>query len=145
MAAFSSTKATILLLSSEPQIRAALRDALANAGYLVLPARDLGEAVDALSRGPVDLLVTHPYIASMPGNQAAKYLRQRDNKMAVLIMAGLLDDDRYMYRAQLENFSVFPPPVTSAQLIAEVQKILNAKRQREAAESGRSDSSATAV
>jgi CheY-like chemotaxis protein len=71
--------ATILLVSSEPGARAALREVLEDAGYLVLPATNIGTAVDELSTCRIDLLITHPYIESMPGHEAAKYLRQRNN------------------------------------------------------------------
>lgn len=49
----------------------------------------------------------------MPGNEAAKYLRERNPHMAVLVVAGLLDDDRYTYRADLENFRKFPANIQS--------------------------------
>jgi DNA-binding response OmpR family regulator len=120
----SGTNATILLLSSEPRARTGLREALEHAGYLVMSATNLAVAVDALSSCPIDLLITHPYIDSMPGHEAAKYLRGKNPGMAVLIVAGLLDDDRYLYRAELENFDIFPEPFTAAQFIAEVREIL---------------------
>ncbi len=126
----SGTRGTILLLSSEPRARESLREVLQRAGYLVLPATNLGSAVDLLSMCPVDLLITHPYIESMPGHQAAKYLRQRNTKMGVLIVAGLLDNDRYTYRADLECFEIFPRPFSADQLVEEVDKVLKAASER---------------
>jgi DNA-binding NtrC family response regulator len=130
MAWESGTRGTILLLSSEPRARESLREVLQRAGYLVLPATNLGSAVDLLSMCPVDLLITHPYIESMPGHQAAKYLRQRNTKMGVLIVAGLLDNDRYTYRADLECFEIFPRPFSADQLVEEVDKVLKAASER---------------
>jgi hypothetical protein len=52
--------------------------------------------------------------------------------MRILIVAGLLDDDRYMYRADLENFEIFPQPFTAPEFIDEVQKIIKALWKREA-------------
>jgi len=72
---FSAPDATILLLDSESVMRAGLRDALESAGYLVEMAGDLGEAVDRLAEVRPDLLITRPYINSMPGRMAADYLR----------------------------------------------------------------------
>lgn len=129
----SGTSATILLLSSEPRARAGLREALERAGYLVLPATNIGTAVDELSMCGIDLLITHPYIDSMPGHEAAKYLRQRNPHMAVLVVAGLLDDDRYTYRADLENFTIFPHPFTAEQFLKEVREVLSALWQKERA------------
>jgi DNA-binding NtrC family response regulator len=50
--------------------------------------------------------------------------------MAVLIVAGLLDNDRYTYRADLECFEIFPRPFTSDQLVAEVERVLKAASER---------------
>ena len=122
----SGTRATILLLSSEAHARAGLREALERAGYLVLPATNIGTAVDELSMCRIDLLITHPYIDSMPGHEAAKYLRERNPHMAVLVVAGLLDDDRYTYRADLENFRIFPQPFKAEEFLQEVRDVLAA-------------------
>jgi CheY-like chemotaxis protein len=120
------TNATILLLSSEPVVRAVMKEALEHAGYIVLATGDLGGAVDMLTSADIDLLITHPYVDNIPGHEAAKYLRSRTSrKITVLIVAGLLDDDRLQYRAELQEFNIFPPPFSTSQLIEEVRKILN--------------------
>jgi CheY-like chemotaxis protein len=81
---------TILLLDSEPVMRAALRDALDKVGYLVVTAGDLGKALDRLAETPPDLLITCPYINSMPGRIAADYLRTKQNGLPVLLVAGFI-------------------------------------------------------
>ncbi len=45
--------------------------------------------------------------------------------MRVLILGGLLDDDRLRYREELEGFEVFPKPYTGAQLIEKVKEVLD--------------------
>jgi DNA-binding response OmpR family regulator len=116
--------ATILLLDSEPVMRAALRDALANAGYLVLAAGDLGEAVDWLADTPADLLITHPYIDNMPGRTAADYLRTKQNGLPVLVVAGFLEDDRIDVQNSVEEFYTFPKPFRRDELVAKVKDVL---------------------
>ena len=103
---------------------------LEDAGYLVLARGDLGTAVDALDQCAIDLLITHPYIANVPGHEAAKYLRAREPEMRVLVVAGLLDDDRLQYRADLERFEIFPPPFTAGQLLGKIKDILRTPRER---------------
>jgi CheY-like chemotaxis protein len=49
---FDSPTTTILLLDSDRDSRATLRDALESAGYLVVSGADLGEALDRLARHP---------------------------------------------------------------------------------------------
>lgn len=115
----------ILLLSSEPVVRSVMKEALERAGYVVLATGSLGVAVDMLASAKIELLITHPYIDNISGHEAAKYLRARNpHKMGVLIVAGLLNDDRLQYRADLEEFEIFPTPFTVAQLIEKVEQVL---------------------
>jgi DNA-binding NtrC family response regulator len=72
----------------------------------------------------VDLLVTHSYIEGIPGRKAARYLRTRNPRMGVLVVTGLPDDDRLQYRAEVEEFEVFPPPFPAAQLLKRVEEVL---------------------
>jgi DNA-binding NtrC family response regulator len=129
------TNAMILLLSSEPVVRAVIREALEKAGYTVLATGSLGAAVEAIAYSSIDLLITHPYIENIPGHEAAKYLRSKNpHRMAVLIVAGLLDDDRLQFRADLEKFEIFPPPFTVAQLIHKVEEVLKTPQSKPQAE-----------
>src|ERR1700691_3456567 len=98
------TNATILLLSSNPVVRSVMKEVLGRAGYVVEATGDLGTAVDRLAASDIDLLITHPYVEEITGYQAAKYLRQRNPRMGVLVVAGLVDDDRLNIPAGLEFF-----------------------------------------
>lgn len=115
---------TILLLSSEPVVRSAIRETLECAGYLVVSADNLGTAVDRLAEGPVDLLITHPYIAEIPGREAALYLRTKVPGIPVLMVAGLLEDDRFRNWNDIDRLEIFPRPFTAAQLIQKVGTVL---------------------
>jgi hypothetical protein len=44
--------------------------------------------------------------------------------MRVLIVGGLLDDDRLRNREALEGFAVYPKPYTAAELLAKVKDVL---------------------
>jgi CheY-like chemotaxis protein len=110
MTNFSSSEVTILLLDSDSVMRAALQDAFQSAGYLVVAVGDLGEAVDRLNELRPDLLITRPYINSMPGRIAADYLRNKHPGLPVLIVAGFVDDDRLSVENAIEEFYTFPKP-----------------------------------
>ena len=115
----------ILLLDSEPVVRSVLKDILETAGYVVLATGSLGVAAEEFARCKIDLLITHPYVNNIPGHEAAKYLRTRcREKLPILFVAGILDDDRLLYRANVEGFEIFPPPFTAAQLIEKVEQVL---------------------
>jgi DNA-binding response OmpR family regulator len=83
-----------------------MKDALGQAGYLVQATGDLGAAVNTIADSKIDLLITYPYIESIPGHEAARYLRGRNPQMGVLVVAGLLNDDRLKDRATLEGFDI---------------------------------------
>jgi DNA-binding NtrC family response regulator len=123
---------TILLLVSDPIVRFVIEDTLAGAGYMVLAAGDLGRAVDQLTRCTPDLLITRNYVASMPGHDAAMYLRNKCLGMRVLIVGGLLDDQRLRTREEIQGFEVFPKPYTATELVRKVKEVLAKPRDRAA-------------
>ncbi len=125
-------KNAILLLGSEPVARSVIKEALETAGYVVMATGSLGTAVDMLADCKFGLLIIPPYVDNIPGHEAAKYLRARNPHMGVLVVAGLMDDDRIRYRAKLEGFEIFPPPFAAAQLIAKVDEVLKTAQQRAA-------------
>jgi CheY-like chemotaxis protein len=123
----SLMKTTILLLVSDPVVRSILKETLEREGYTVLATGDLGQ-VDRLQECIPDLLITRTYIESLPGHEAAMYLRTKCPEMRVLMLGGLLDDKRLQYRAALQGFEVFPKPYTAAVLLQEVRHVLSKPR-----------------
>ena len=131
MKAFSAPDAVILLLDSDPQMRAVLRDALASSGSLVVTAGDLGEAVDRVNEMRPDLLITRPYINSMPGRMAADYLRGKRHGLPVLIVSGFLDADQTNIQNTVDDFYVFPKPFSRDELLAKIRDVLELARKKD--------------
>jgi DNA-binding NtrC family response regulator len=129
---FSSAGTSILVLDSYPEMRAALREALESAGYLVITAGDLGAAIDQLSDILPHLLIIPPYINSMPGHVAADYLRTRHPGLPVLVVAGLIDDDRIRVQNSIREFHTFPAPFTRNEFLAAVKGVLKFEWKRTA-------------
>jgi len=128
MADFKPADTTILLLISDPLMKDVLRDALASEGYLVTVASDVGAAVDRLRELRPDLLITRPYINSMPGPLAADYLRTKRPGLPVLIVSGFMDDERVRARNSIQDFHIFPTPFSRAELLDKVKDVLTAVR-----------------
>jgi len=124
MADLSPSNTTILLLVSDPTMRDVLRDALDGAGYLVVVTNDLGQAVDRLREIRPHLLITRPYISSMPGQTAADYLRTKRPGLPVLIVAGYMEDDRVRDQTAIDEFHVFPDPFTRSSFLDKVSAVL---------------------
>jgi DNA-binding NtrC family response regulator len=114
----------ILLLSSAPLVRSVLKEVLEKAGYVVIATGDLGSAVETVEEHRIDLLITHPYVESIPGYEAAKFLYSKSPHMGVLCVAGIIDDDRLTYRADLQHFEIFPAPFTTPQFLQKVEATL---------------------
>ena len=124
----SLMKTMILLLVSDPVVLSILKETLEREGYTVLASGDLGRAVDWLQECIPDLLITRTYIESLSGHEAAMYLRTKCPEMRVLMLGGLLDDERLAYRAEQQGFEVFPKPYTAAVLLQEVRLVLSKPR-----------------
>ena len=119
---------TVLLLVSDAITRSVLAETLEGAGYMVLSTGDLGQAVDRLKHSSPDLLITRNYVQGLPGHDAATYLRTKCPKMRVLMLGGVLDDDRLRHRSELEKFYVFPKPYSTEEFLQEVKTVLSTPR-----------------
>jgi CheY-like chemotaxis protein len=127
----SPPKSSILLVDSDPLTRAVLHDTLQDAGHVVMDAGDVGGAVDRLKMSHPDLLIVRPYISSMTGAMAAKYLRTRRPGLPVLIVDGYMNDDRVRAQIEVHDFHIFPKPFGPDELVkkvAEVLRTVHAKR-----------------
>jgi DNA-binding response OmpR family regulator len=100
------------------------QEALEHGGYAVMAAGDLGTAVKRLSESKPDLLIISPYIEDMSGYDTAKFLRTKCHGLPVLMVTGIIDDDRLEYRLALEGFEFFPKPYSAAELLSKVKEIL---------------------
>jgi DNA-binding response OmpR family regulator len=131
MADLSTNGTTILLLVSDALMREVLRDALNSAGYLVVVAAEIGAAVDRLRETRPALLITRPYINSMPGQMAADYLRTKQPGLPILIVSGFMEDDRVRDRNAIDDFHIFPRPFSRDELLKKVNEVLLEIRKRD--------------
>lgn len=123
-------RCTILLLDSDPVTRAILHDALQRAGYLIMAAGDLGVAVDRVKMSRPDLLVVRPYINSMTGAMAARYLRTKCPGLSVLMVDGFMKDDRLRVQSEVHDLHLFPKPFAPADLLEKVRDVFRAMAAR---------------
>jgi DNA-binding response OmpR family regulator len=99
-----------------------------NSGYTVVAVGSVGDAMDRFKELTPDLLMTGNYVEGMPGHDAAVYLRTKSAGMRVLIVGGLLADERIQYREALQGFEVFPKPYTRGELLDKVKDVLSKPR-----------------
>jgi CheY-like chemotaxis protein len=120
----SFSNASVLLLVSDPPMRTVLHDILDRAGCLVVAVDSLGPAVDRLKVMRPDLLITRPFINSMPGAMAAHYLRTWCPGLPVLIVDGFADDERVNVPLAVDEIHVFPKPFAPHLFLEAVKGIL---------------------
>jgi len=85
-------------------------------------------AVDRLKESTPDLLIIRSYIEGISGYDAAILLRTKCPGLRVLMVGGLMDDDRLRNRMALKEFEVFPKPFTAAALLEKVKDVLHEVR-----------------
>lgn len=100
--------ALIMLLVADSVARVVIQETLEHGGYAVMAAGDLGTAVKRMSESTPDMLIVGPYIEDISGYDTAKFLGTKYHGLPVLMVAGIIDDDRLKYRLELEGFEVFP-------------------------------------
>ncbi len=122
---------SILVLNSDQAERTVTSEALARDGYLVLQAGSLGEAVDLMKTCSPHLLVIRSYVDNMPGHNAARYLQRKCRGLRVLIVSGLIDDDRLTLRESLDGFAVVPKPFPVEELLTQARAMLSLPAHRE--------------
>ena len=100
--------ALIMLLVADSVARVVIQETLEHGGYAVMAAGDLGTAVKRMSQSTPHMLIVGPYIEDISGYDTVKFLRTKYHGLPVLMVAGIIDDDRLKYRLELEGFEVFP-------------------------------------
>ena len=63
---------------------------------------------------------------------AAEYLRTRCPGLPVLIVAGLIDDQRIHVQNAVDDFYVFPKPFAVIDMLEKVTEVLNVTRHKRA-------------
>jgi len=119
---------TILVLSADPIVRTVFGEVLERGGYSVLASGDLGTAADMLQQSTPDLLIVCSHISGMSCFDVAKYLRTKCLGLRVLMVGGIIDDDRLTFRMEIERFEIFPTPFTKAELVERVEEVLDRVR-----------------
>ena len=120
----------ILVVDDEPDVRAYLRTALEDAGFLVETAADGLEALDSIRREPPDLISLD---LVMPRHSGARLYHelQKDKKLCripVLIVTGHARDE--MGQADFEEMTMSGPgvylekPVRPASYVSAVRRLL---------------------
>jgi len=124
------TSPRLLVVDDDPDVRDSLSRALRYAGYQVLTATHGGEALDAVARSPVDLIVLDVLMPIMDGFEACRRLRERGDATPVLVLTARdsVDDRVTGLDAGADDYLV--KPFALGELQARVRALLRRSQAR---------------
>jgi two-component system, cell cycle sensor histidine kinase and response regulator CckA len=119
---------TVLLVEDAPAVRELAARALAEAGYLVLQARNGREALEAsaVEAGPVHLLLTDVVMPDMSGQKLAEALRRTRPATRVLYMSGYTENTIVHHGVLDPGVNFLAKPFTPTSLQEKVRHVLDA-------------------
>jgi nitrogen-specific signal transduction histidine kinase/ActR/RegA family two-component response regulator len=117
---------TALLVEDDDGVRAVVRRTLQSGGYVVLEARNAGQAV-RLAReydGPIDFLVTDLIMPDMSGRELAKRVAAYRPLVRVLYMSGYSDNAVLGQGMLTPEMEFLAKPFSQDSLLQKVRRIL---------------------
>ena len=122
--------ATILYLDDEPAIGLILEDTLERAGHVAIGARTVPEALQALSKGGVDLIVSDYRMPGLTGLEFLELLRQEGYDTPLIMLTGFATIEHAVESIKAGAIDYITKPVRPEQLELSVSKGLEVARLR---------------
>ena len=122
--------ATILYLDDEPAIGLILQDTLERAGHVAVGARTVPEALQALSKGGIDLIVSDYRMPGLSGLEFLELLRQEGYDTPLIMLTGFATIEHAVESIKAGAIDYITKPVRPEQLELSVSKGLEVARLR---------------
>ena len=123
-------RARIVVLDDEPEMGAFLADLLTDEGYVAEVYQDGAEALAALGKGDVDLLITDLVMKEMKGMVVLRTAKQRDANLAVVVITAFGTIESAVEAMRLGAFYYLTKPFKTADLLLVVERALEEKHLR---------------
>jgi PAS domain S-box-containing protein len=126
-AAGGTRGATILVAEDDADLREVLTTALTRKGHRVMPARDGAEAIAAVEREHVDLVVLDLVMPNIDGFEVLTRLKERRKGVTipVVIVTGTDDGDARLQALRLGANVYLTKPIEAAALTEQVTRLLS--------------------
>ena len=122
----------ILVVEDDPHINELISNLLSTRGYSVATAATGEEAVEYIKSKTPDLVVLDLLLPKLDGWGVCKVLRgpgAKTAKVPIMVVSVLSRFDSVIEDSELSNVSFFTKPFESADLVKEVERILDDSRQ----------------
>ena len=117
--------AHILLAEDDHSLRGFLTRALEKAGHTVVPCENGDDAVDALDRGPYDLLLTDLVMPGADGIEVARVAAQKQPGVRIMFITGFAAVALTAAQATPQA-KVLSKPIHLREIVAEVDRMIAA-------------------
>lgn len=118
---------TILLVEDDGQVRTAAQGILEKAGYRVIEAKSVDDAIRIASSNEllIDLLLTDVVMPKMTGVDLAEVLQKSLPRLKVLCMSGFTDESLYRHGMQDLGLAFVQKPLTRDGLLTKIRQVLD--------------------
>jgi CheY-like chemotaxis protein len=123
----SASAPTVLVVDDDDETRAVIQEALEEAGYRVLEAREGDEALMVADwhDGPIDLVVTDVMMPYVDGSELGQRLRPLRADTKVLYISGYAADTLFSGGRADPDVPFLPKPFTPDELVGRVRDLLS--------------------
>lgn len=115
----------VLLVDDEGPVRAAARRMLEQAGYRVVEAQDVGDALVRWGEAPADIVVTDFMMPGLNGVDLLMRLRSERPEVPALIVSGYIGDIMIDADALGPSTSLLQKPFSKGDLLRAVRALLD--------------------
>ncbi len=119
-----STKATILVVDDEPDVREVLEGYLVAHGYAVIAAESAGVARAMAAQHPIDLALVDITMPGEDGLSLARHLRERYAKVAIVMLTSAATVVDRIVGLEMGADDYVPKPFDPRELVARVKSVL---------------------
>ena len=122
--------ATILYVDDEPAIGLILEDTLERMGHSAVGARNVPEALQALARGDVELIISDYRMPGLSGLEFLNLLRQEGYDVPLVMLTGFASIENAVESIKAGALDYITKPIRREQLEHAVEKALDVTRLR---------------
>jgi two-component system phosphate regulon response regulator OmpR len=119
-----SSRATILIVDDEPDVREVLEECLAGQGYAVVGAESASAARATAAQHPIDLVLVDIHMPGEDGLSLARHLRERYAKIAIIMLTSASTVVDRIVGLEMGADDYIPKPFDPRELVARVKSVL---------------------